>query len=166
MVKVPDFHAPRHITLDYSIENAVYSREVQHSLHNLKDSAGRLFCSFCKYLVAGGAGFLVDFSALYICRDILGLHYLPASAIGFILGLVFVYIASNRWVFEARKLEHRRVIEFSVFALIGVIGLGLTMLFMWVFVDLVSLHYLVAKVFTTGLVLIWNFGARRFILYS
>ncbi len=82
------------------------------------------------------------------------------------MGLVFVYIASNRWVFETRKLEHRRFIEFSIFALIGVIGLGLTMLFMWVFVDLVSLHYLVAKVFTTGLVLIWNFGARRFILYS
>lgn len=139
---------------------------MQHSLHSLKDSAGRLFFSFCKYLVAGGAGFLVDFSALYICRDILGFHYLLAAAIGFILGLVFVYIASNRWVFETRKLEHRRFIEFSIFALIGVIGLGLTMLFMWVFVDLVSLHYLVAKVFTTGLVLIWNFGARRFILYS
>lgn len=84
LVKVLDFHAPRHITLDYSIANAVYSREVQHSLHNLKDSAGRLFFSFCKYLVAGGAGFLVDFSALYVCRDILGLHYLPAAAIGFI----------------------------------------------------------------------------------
>ena len=56
--------------------------------------------------------------------------------------------------------------EFFVFALIGIIGLLLTVLFMWVFVDVSGIYPLVAKFMTTALVLVWNFGARKMILYS
>lgn len=125
-----------------------------------------LFTAFCKYLLAGGMGFVVDFATLFFCRDFLGLHYLLAAALGFIVGLVAVYVASNKWVFDRRRMKDRMTLEFTIFALIGVIGLSLTMLFMWVFVDLFSLHYLLAKIVTTGLVLVWNFGARKITLYS
>lgn len=125
-----------------------------------------LFTAFCKYLLAGGMAFVVDFATLFFCRDLLGLHYLLAAALGFIVGLVAVYVASNKWVFDRRRMKEKKTLEFSIFALIGVIGLGWTMLFMWVFVDLLSIHYLLAKLVTTGLVLVWNFGARKITLYS
>lgn len=125
-----------------------------------------LFTSFCKYLLAGGVGFVVDFATLFICRDLFGLHYLLAAALGFTVGLVTVYIASNKWVFDRRRMREKKTLEFSIFALIGVIGLGWTMLFMWLFVDLFSIHYILAKLVTTGLVLVWNFGARKITLYS
>lgn len=122
--------------------------------------------SFAKYLVAGGAGFIVDYSFLTLCYVLLGCHYLISAASGFIAGLVFVYISSNKWVFASRRLKDNVAMEFFVFALIGIIGLLLTVLFMWVFVDVSGIYPLVAKLMTTALVLVWNFGARKMILYS
>ncbi|MGN0874326.1 MAG: GtrA family protein, partial [Akkermansia sp.] len=77
-----------------------------------------LFTSFCKYLLAGGMAFVVDFATLFLCRDLLGLHYLLAAALGFIVGLVAVYIASNKWVFDRRRMKEKKTLEFSIFALI------------------------------------------------
>lgn len=122
-------------------------------------SIRKLFSTFCKYLVAGGMGFLLDFGTLYLLFNILGINYLLAAAIAFTVGLVFVYLSSNKWVFDERRMEDRQVLEFTLFAIIGLVGLGLTVLFMWLLVDFVGIYPLVAKLITTGLVLCWNFGA-------
>ena len=119
-----------------------------------------------RYLVAGGLGFVIDYGALALCYEILGLHYLLSSAVGFTLGLVLVYISSNRWVFTKRRLPDKTALEFLIFAIIGIAGLGLTVLFMWFFVDICRIYPLIAKLFTTILVLLWNFGSRKVILYS
>lgn len=125
----------------------------------------RLSKAFFKYLLAGGMGFLIDYTTLTICLSLLGLHYLISASAGFICGLVFVYISSNKWVFETRQMKENRLLEFSIFLIIGLIGLLLTNLLMWALVDGLNIHALIAKLFTTGVVLMWNFGARKFILY-
>ena len=122
--------------------------------------------SFSKYVLAGGSGFLLDYLVLTICFELLGLHYLCASSLGFVAGLIFVYLLSNRWVFSRRRLRERAGTEFLVFAIIGVLGLVLTVFLMWLFVDVVCIYPLIAKLITTALVLLWNFGARKIILYS
>lgn len=132
---------------------------------SLRKQLTALFFSFCKYLVAGGFGFVLDYGTLTFCNKILGWDHLISAALGFTVGLVFVYISSNKWVFDARKLSDRRMLEFAVFTLIGLVGLGLTVLFMYCFVDLLSLDPLLAKIPTTALVLVWNYGARKVILY-
>ena len=58
------------------------------------------------------------------------------------------------------------VAEFLIFLIIGLIGLGLTLLFMWLFVDVAGIYPLISKLVTTAIVLLWNFGARKIILYS
>lgn len=126
----------------------------------------QLCVAFVRYLVAGGLGFVLDYATLALCYEILGLHYLLASALGFLMGLIFVYISSNKWVFTRRRMEARAWLEFLIFALIGIIGLGLTLLFMWIFVDVCRIYPLISKLITTALVLLWNFFARKIILYS
>lgn len=128
-------------------------------------SIQNLFTTFCKYLVAGGLGFVLDFGTLFLLFNLCGVYYLAAAAVAFTVGLVFVYVASNKWVFQQRRMERRQALEFSIFTLIGLIGLGLTVLFMWLLVDYAGLYPLVAKLITTALVLCWNFGARKLILY-
>lgn len=125
-----------------------------------------LIAAFAKYLVAGGMGFIIDYTVLVICFNLLGWHYLLSSILGFIAGLIFVYITSNKWVFSRRKMADKAVVEFIIFAVIGIIGLGLTVLFMWFFVDICGIYPLISKLITTALVLLWNFGARKIILYS
>lgn len=124
-----------------------------------------LIISFAKYLVAGGGGFICDYLTLFVLYQVWGLHYLAAAAVAFVAGVLFVYFVSNQWVFDKRKLRHNQMLEFGIFLLIGVIGLGLTVLFMWCFVDGLGIHPLVAKLLTTAIVLMWNFGARKAALY-
>ena len=57
------------------------------------------------------------------------------------------------------------LIVVAVFALIGLIGLGLTELLMWLFAGRAGLHYLPSKLLTTALVFIWNFAAKKLLLF-
>lgn len=110
-------------------------------------------------------GFLIDFGTLTFCYSIFEWHYLLSASVGFIAGLIFVYVSSNKWVFDTRQMKNHSVIEFFVFLVIGLIGLLLTNILMWALVDGLHLRVLIAKLLTTGVVLLWNFGARKYILY-
>ena len=54
----------------------------------------------------------------------------------------------------------------SKFAAVATIGFLLNAFFMWLGVDLLHTHYLVAQIITTGLVLIWSFLGNRFWTFS
>ena len=118
-----------------------------------------------RYFIVGGIAFLVDYGSLWFLTDICGLHYLVSAAIAFLLGLTCNNLLSTSWVFDNRRLQSRWA-EFAVFAIIGVIGLGLNELILYAGTDLLHLHYLVSKIISTALVFFWNFFARKFILFN
>ena len=117
------------------------------------------------YGFVGGLAFIVDYGSLWFLTEVCGLHYLLSAAIAFVLGLVCNYLLSTSWVFSGRRLENRWA-EFAVFALIGIVGLGLNELIMWVGTDLLHLHYMLSKIISTAIVFFWNFFARKFILFN
>lgn len=119
---------------------------------------------FVRYLFVGGAAFVVDFGSLYVLTEYVGIYYLTSAAIAFLLGLLANYLLSIFWVFSRRTLE-RRWLEFGIFALIGVVGLGLNELFIWFFTEHFQLYYMISKLIATALVLLWNFTARKFLLF-
>jgi len=117
-----------------------------------------------RYTFVGGVAFLADFGLLAGLTELAGMNYLISAAIAFIVGLTVNYLLSVRWVFASRTLESRTA-EFTVFALIGIVGLGLNELFLWLLTDFVGWHYLVSKLVTTAIVFFWNFLARRLVLF-
>jgi putative flippase GtrA len=119
---------------------------------------------FGRYLIVGGLAFVVDFGSLYLLTKFVGLHYLLSAAIAFLLGLVINYLLSRVWVFNRRTMDSVTM-EFLVFAVIGVLGLGLNEAVIWFVVEKIHFHYLVAKAISAGLVLFWNFGARKMVLF-
>lgn len=119
---------------------------------------------FAKYLVVGGLAFIVDAVVLRIFTELFGAHYLVSAAFGFLAGLLTNYALSVRWVFVKRK-GFAPSAEFAIFSLIGAGGLLLTELFMWLFTDIGGLYYMYSKVLTAALVLVWNFGLRKYILF-
>lgn len=124
-----------------------------------------LVLTFFRYLIAGGAGFLLDYSIFALCYEVFGWNYLVSATLGFVAGLILVYITSNKWVFSSRRMAAHQTVEFLVFTAIGLVGLGLTVLFMWLFTDVLGVYPLISKLLTTALVLLWNFFARKLILY-
>lgn len=118
-----------------------------------------------RYTWVGGLAFLVDYGSLWALTELAGLNYLWSAAIAFVLGLVVNYVLSTLWVFDSSRMENHWA-EFAVFAIIGVVGLGLNELIMYVGSEVLHLHYMLSKLISTGIVFFWNFFARKFILFS
>ena len=117
-----------------------------------------------RYGFVGGVAFVADYASLYIFTEWLGVQYLVSAAIAFIIGLTFNYILSNLIVFTTHRLNNRWL-EFSIFAIIGVIGLGLNEFIMYCACEMIGLHYMIAKLISTALVFFWNFFARKLTLF-
>ena len=118
-----------------------------------------------RYGFVGGAAFLVDYGVLVLLTEVFGMHYLLSATISFILGLITNYLLSVVWVFNNRTLGNRWA-EFTVFAIIGVIGLGLNALIMYVCTDKMGIHYMISKIISTVIVFFWNFFARKIVLFK
>lgn len=119
---------------------------------------------FLRYLAVGGSAFVADFSTLFAFTHWLRIHYLISNIFGFIVGLVVNYVLSLLWVFNTRKFTSR-VAEFTLFGVIGVVGVGLSELILWLMTGLGGAHYLLSKLVATALVLLWNFGARKILVF-
>ena len=147
---------------------------------------------FLRYIVVGGIAFVVDFGSLWVCTEFVfpkGNTYsiYLATAIGFILGLIVNYVLSLKFVFTQAKDQGkgRDTKSFAIFAVIGIIGLGLTELGMYIGCDLlkpqldgcltyigdlinydlVKYGYLLVKCIVTAVVLLWNYAGRKIIIF-
>jgi putative flippase GtrA len=131
----------------------------------LLSPTNRLDVQFARYLVVGGLCFVADLGVLVFMTSGLHLYYLLAAAVGFLVGLGMNYLLSTAWVFTERRLT-RRWLEFVAFGMIGLLGLGINEILMWLFTEGCGFHYVLSKMTTTGFVLFWNFAARRFLLFD
>ena len=82
-------------------------------------------------------------------------------------GLVINYVMSVAWVFSEckRVLEDRKTVEFGVFAIVGIIGVGINELLMLLMVGMLDANEMKSKIVAAILVLVWNFGARKMVLF-
>ena len=123
------------------------------------------FIQLLRYCFVGGTAFLVDYGAMVLLTEVCGLHYLLSATISFILGLTTIYLLSVLWVFSQRTLSNPWA-EFLVFAIIGIIGLGLNNLIMFLCTEKIGIHYTISKIIATAIVFFWNFFARKTILFK
>jgi putative flippase GtrA len=142
-----------------------------------KTKTNKLIREFLRYAVVGGIAFLFDAGALAFCREIIfkgsGSEAVMAISVaaGFIVGLVVNYILSILVVFKTAEQQKKgkTVKAFLIFAVIGLIGLGLTELGMYLGVKIVGstgLWYLLVKCFVAGAVLVWNYIGRKIFVFK
>ena len=117
------------------------------------------FLEIARFCIVGGLSFLVDYSLLYMLTEWAGLYYLYSSAISFGVSVVFNYWLCVVYVFKVagKQTKQQAIIFFGT----SVIGLFLNQLCMWFFVAIVSMHYMLAKIFATAIVTIWNYITKR-----
>ena len=129
-----------------------------------------LIHEFFKYAIVGGIAFVVDFTTLWLCQEFIfykityGVYW--ATACGFAAGLVVNYVLSILYVFtEAKKTGKGRTVKaFVIFTVIGIVGLGLTEVGMWCGLQL-HFDYRFVKIVVTGIILLYNYIARKIIIF-
>lgn len=124
----------------------------------------RRIAEFARYFVASAGALAVD-AGLYRLGLQTGLAYQWAALIGFAAGAVVAYVASIAWVFEARTI-YRSTLEFGLFVAIGVAGLLLTELLLWVQIEHLGWPKFLSKAGAAGVVFFFNFGMRKTLLFG
>ena len=123
----------------------------------------KLFSQIIKIGFVGGTAFVIDAGLLFLLTEFCGIHYLISGMISFTASVIYNYILSVKWVFDAKK-DANKTQEFIVFIVLSVIGLGINQLFMWLFVDMMHIYYMLSKIIATVIVMVYNFITRKIFL--
>lgn len=128
---------------------------------NLKTS----FREITAYGLASGAALCCDLLALSVFVELGRLHYLMAAPVSFTIGTVVAYLICTKYVFATRRFSDQRF-ELTLFWSIGVVGLIVNTTAMSVFVELMHLHYMPAKLGAAALSFLSNYSLRKIWLFT
>ena len=101
------------------------------------------FHEILRFLIVGGGCFLMEYVLLYMLTEFVGIPYLTSSAIAFLVSLLVNYLLCVTVVFHTEK---RTKMEMFLFFATSAAG------------------YMFAKVIASGIVMIWNYATKRYIL--
>ena len=79
--------------------------------------------------------------------------------------LIVNFLLSKWLVFQVEKARTGAGGEFLGYALIGAVGLFLTMGLVHAMTEWMGLYFMLSKIIATLIVLAWNFAARKLLLY-
>lgn len=115
---------------------------------------------FIKFAAVGIFSFMVDWLLLVILTEGFGIDYLVSTTVSFLVSVSLNYALSMKYVFEHRD-DMSRKREFTIFAILSCIGLGLTDVLMFAGVTILNIAYQAMKVIATFCVTWYNFFTRK-----
>ncbi|MGL5440029.1 MAG: GtrA family protein [Filifactoraceae bacterium] len=118
---------------------------------NLRDLIGK-YSQFLKFCVVGLFNTLISVVVFNIVT-FMGLHYLPATIIGYLAGLVNGYISSSKYVFKKNTGTDTAIKFVGVYLSALIINLGL----MYLMVDVGNINSSLGQLVTTGFNVVYNF---------
>lgn len=129
---------------------------------------------FLRYVLVGGIASVIDISIFSIGVNVFKINYILSNTFSIGAGLAVNYLLSSKWVFNIRTYNVKDFVQFSA---VGIIGFILSNILLYVLIDYKVLYYLLlssndqiikplAKIIVTGIVLFWNFAARRKLVFS
>ena len=120
---------------------------------------------FLRFIPVGGISFIADYVVSLAFNQIFLVHYLLASASGFIVGTLVNYILSKRYVFSNARGKNGKN-EFIRFVMIGIFGLGLTQVLSFIFSGILRIPFWMTRPLVAGIVLFFNFFVRRAMIFN
>ena len=131
-----------------------------------------------KFVFTGGVCFLIEYAALIALialKEWLHLPVVAATPIAFLISVFFNYLLCVKWVFDGAKEGSRRA-QIG-FVITSGAGFFLNWASMWALTALLGEDallfalfgievkvYMLNKVIATGLVMVWNYFTKRYLL--
>lgn len=136
---------------------------ISHSIHGEGHHGSPR--EFARFALVGFVSLAVEYSVLFALVEGMRLDYLAGTTLAFIASIIVNYFLSLRFVFTHRPGMSRGR-EFTIFAVLSAIGLGLNDLYMFVGVTMLNIGYQLMKLIATFIVTWYNYFTRRRFLGS
>lgn len=127
-------------------------------------NSGRL-STLVKYFFCGGVAAAFDIFFFAIFAKILGFNYILVSIIGFFIATFINYYLSIRIAFQS-EVRFKKTKEVLMVYLISGLGQVIHIFLLFVFIEQFDIDKLIAKIFATGTVFIWNYLSRKLFVFA
>lgn len=123
---------------------------------------------FFRYAFVGGIAFVVDylFFTLVCQAGESQLVTVLATIAGFAAGIITNFYLSKKFVFQEKSNAKSSYGEFIGYTVIGIVGCILNILLMLLATGALSVNRYIAKIIVALIVLVYNYAARKIILYT
>ena len=119
---------------------------------------------FATYFFVGGISAVIDLTLFYIGITPLGLHYLAAGTISFVVATGINYVLCVRFVFNRGRRSKGKLI-FLVYLVSGV-GILVNLFVLGTLIEFFGIDPILAKIAAIGTTFLWNFGARNYLVFG
>jgi len=121
----------------------------------------RIVRDFLRFAAVGAVATAAHYSVLIALKELAGMHPVWATVCGYGVGAVVSYTLNRIFTFEVKPAYGKGLLKFlGVIAIGGVLNAAIMAFFLQF-----GLHYLLAQLIATGLVLIYNFVAARYLVF-
>ena len=130
----------------------------------MKKTLNKLNREFPRHLITGGLATIIEWTIFYLLAILLNIYYQTAVIISLLISCIINYTLSKIFTF---KCKSKKIIQqASIFSIIAIIYLLLSMLLMSLFVEILFLHKMTSKIMTTGLMLIVSYTLHKHITFN
>lgn len=118
-----------------------------------------IFKQIIKFGIVGVIATVIDYVVLYMLTECFNIYYLVSAIISFSISLIINYCLSVKWVFDVKKRQ--TIKEVFIFVFLSVLGLIINEIILYAGVNLLNVYYMICKLFSTIVVMIYNFITRK-----
>ncbi len=119
------------------------------------------------YLIFGFLAFVLNYILYFLFADAIAMHYMAATALSWVLTVVFAYWTNRTFVFKSRNKEAGAVWkEFISFIGARVATEALELVLMYVMVDMAGINDKIAKFVCQVLVILANYVLSKIWIFK
>ncbi|MFA6502887.1 MAG: GtrA family protein [Candidatus Paceibacterota bacterium] len=104
-----------------------------------------------RFLISGGTSTSIDLMLLYVFTDIFGIWYLTSAIVAFIIAFFISFSLQKFWTFRDHSREGMSA-QVGLYFVVAGCNLALNTLLVYLFVDYLSFHYLLAQIVASVLI--------------
>lgn len=125
----------------------------------------KLLSRVTKYALVGGTAAFCEWIIFAILTFTLDVYFLVSASISFIFATFVNYKIGVKLLFRSGFL-HSENKEIYLTYLVSGIGLILNLAILYFLVENLLMHPMISKILSTGIVFLWNFGARAYFIFE
>ena len=131
----------------------------------LKKTFDKFFqIQFFRYCFSGGISAITDLILFFILNELIGIHYLIALTISFVIAVTVNYIMQRKITFRSEyKKKHK---QFTIFLSVQIIGLAFNGILMYWLVELLTFWPTLAKLLAIFIVLIYTYSTNTKLTFN
>lgn len=118
------------------------------------------------YLIFGALTTLIDLIVFYISNNILNIHYIVSTCLAWIFAVLFAYVTNKIFVFSNIENKQNIFKEMFYFFSLRLVSLLMSIVFMFILIDIMHINEILSKILVNVLVVIANYFFSKLFIFK